>query len=156
MTHRHRASGTARASLGFSLIELLVVIVIIGILAAMVIPALINSLDKARQHRTMADLRLLGGSIETYSVDNSVYPIGIASNLNVLVPEYMDTLITKDAWSFDLIYTGTALDYTLGSAGKGGGITLALTGGGGPTSNFNDDIIYRTGSFVQWPEGTQN
>ncbi len=104
----------------------------------------------------MADLRMLGSSIEIYSVDNSTYPIGNASNLNVLTPEYMDNLITQDGWSFDIIYTGAALEYTLGSAGKDGGATLALTGGGGPTSNFNDDIIYRVGNFIQWPEGTQN
>lgn len=54
---------------GFSLIELLVSLVIIGVLAAMTIPALLNALDKSRQKRTMADLRLLGGGIETYAVD---------------------------------------------------------------------------------------
>ncbi len=156
MTYRHRACGTARGARGFSLIELMVVLVIIGILTGMVIPALLKALDKGRQKRTMADLRLLGAAIETYIVDNSVYPVGVASNLDVLVPVYTERLITKDGWSFDLIYTGSALDYTLGSAGKDGGTTLALTGSGGPTSNFNDDIIYRTGSFIQWPEGTQN
>jgi prepilin-type N-terminal cleavage/methylation domain-containing protein len=156
MTYRYQKAGTTRSTSGFSLTELLIVLLIISILAGIIIPAMINALDKGRQKRTMADLRLLGGSIETYCVDNSVYPIGTAANLNVLVPEYMNTLITKDAWSHDLIYTGTALDYTLGSAGKNGGATLALTGSGGPSHAFDDDIIYRTGTFVQWPEGTQD
>jgi len=156
MTLLHRRPGSTQGTGGFSLVELLVVLVILSVLAAIVIPAMINALDKGRQKRTMADLRLLGGSIETYSVDNSNYPIGDATDLSVLVPEYTNTLVSKDAWNHDLIYIGTALDYTLGSAGKNGGATLALTGSGGPSKDFDDDIIYRTGTFVQWPEGIQN
>ena len=37
----------------------------------------------------------------------------------------------------------------------GGWLPLTLLGSGGETSHFVDDIIYSTGSFVQWPEGKQ-
>ena len=68
----------------------------------------------------------------------------------------MDDLVSLDAWNHDLIYTGAVAEYTVGSPGKDGGTTLALTNGGGKTHDFDDDIIFRVGSFVQWPEGTQN
>ena len=144
-----------RGGSGFSLTELLVTLVVIGILAAIIIPALINALDKSRQKRTMADLRLLGGGIETYSIDQGTYPIGDLSALDILEPGYMDDLIRVDAWGHSLIFEGLLAEYTLGSPGKDGGASLGLTDGGGPTKNFNDDIIYRMGSFTQWPEGTQ-
>ena len=145
-----------RASRGFSLIELLVTLVIIGVLAAIIIPTVMNALDKSRQKRTMADLRLLGGGIETYSIDHGSYPVGDLSALDVLEPGYMDDLVRVDAWNHDLIYEGVSAEYTIGSPGKDGGTSLGLTGGGGPTKNFNDDIIFRLGSFLQWPEGTQD
>ena len=145
-----------RGSRGFSLIELLVTLVIIGVLAAIIIPTVMNALDKSRQKRTMADLRLLGGGIETYSIDHGSYPVGDLSALDVLEPGYMDDLVRVDAWNHDLIYEGVSTEYTIGSPGKDGGASLGLTGGGGPTKNFNDDIIFRMGSFLQWPEGTQD
>ena len=145
-----------RASRGFTLIELLVVLVVIAIVSAIVIPNLLNALDKGRQVRTVADLRILGGNIEVYSVDHGRYPAGSGvSVLDVLVPEYLDNVMDVDAWNHDLIYNGLATHYTLGSAGKDGGDSLIVVGGGGPTTNFNDDIIYAMGIFVQWPEGTQ-
>jgi type II secretory pathway pseudopilin PulG len=123
---------------------------------AIAIPTLVNGLDKGRQKRTMADIRLIGGSIEAYAVDNSAYPVGTSiSALLDLTPEYMDDLIGVDAWDHDLVYTATATFYTLGSTGKNGGNTLTLVAGGGPSRDFDDDIIFRMGNFVQWPEGSQ-
>lgn len=145
-----------RSSRGFSLIELLVVLVVIAIVSSIVIPALFYALNRGRQVRTVADLRLLGGRIEAYSVDIGRYPTGSdITALDVLVPEYVDHVTKVDAWEHELIYNGVALNYSLGSTGKDGGSALDLIGDGGPTTNFNDDIIFSMGSFVQWPEGTQ-
>ena len=145
-----------RKDKGFTLIELLIVVAIIGIIAAIAIPNLLNAIDRGKQKRTMADLRSLGTAIESYSIDNNVYPT--AANMTtlegVIEPIYIRTSPDSDGWGRTFIVASTNTLYTVGSGGKDGG-ALTLVSGGGATTSFNDAIIFANGQFVQWPEGTQ-
>jgi len=146
-----------RASNGFTLIELLVVVAIIGIIAAIAIPNLLNAVDRGRQKRTMADLRSVGTAVESYAIDVSLYPT--AADINALAASidaiYARSMSTKDAWYNDLVYIPDAgTGYTVGSGGKNGG-ALTIVGTGGPTTGFDDAIIFSDGRFVQWPDGPQ-
>ncbi len=71
-----------RDQTGFTLVELLIVVAIIGIIAAIAIPNLLNAIDRSKQKRTMADLRSVGTSVEEYAIDNSVYP-NVSSEANI-------------------------------------------------------------------------
>ncbi len=68
---------------GFTLIELLIVVAIIGIIAAIGIPNLLNAVDRAKQKRTMADIRAIGTAVESYAVDANNYPRGVTTLTNV-------------------------------------------------------------------------
>lgn len=58
----------------FTLIEMLIVIVIVGILAAALIPRLVWVQERARDTARRADLQQVGGAISTYELDNGQYP----------------------------------------------------------------------------------
>src|SRR6185436_2588151 len=114
-----------RRESGFTLIELLIVVTIIGLIAAMAIPNLISAVDKAKQKRTMGDLRQLGGAVEMYAVDNNTYPrLANYSALQPLIqPSYVKTVAGTDGWNHAWIYTADTsegTDYTLTSLGKDG------------------------------------
>lgn len=63
----------AKAS-GFTLIEIMVVIVILGILAALVVPKFMSEPEKAKIVKTKMDIRALESALEMYKLDNGVYP----------------------------------------------------------------------------------
>ena len=72
---------------GFTLIELMVVVLIIAILVAIAVPVF-NVARSAAQRRTcQANLRTLDGAVQTYNADNDAWPVSIA----VMVDEYVKT-----------------------------------------------------------------
>jgi general secretion pathway protein G len=153
---------------GFTLIELLIVIAIIGILAAIAIPNLLNAVQRGKQKRTMSDMRALATAIEAYAVDNNQYPAatcnpGIYTTTTVtlatgsftnLTPTYIAQPPKSDGWGEFMAYGSDASgnNYIIASGGRDKAIVAPFCG---TTTNFNNDIYYSNGTFIQWPEGTQ-
>jgi general secretion pathway protein G len=137
------------------LVVALMVIMITGIIAAIAIPNLINAIDRGRQKRSMADMRSVSTAIEAYAVDNGEYPSSLTSIEELepyVVPIYLRQLPRVDGWEtpFQLWTSEDGMAYQIVSLGKDG---KQGAQNGGPTESFNDDIVYRNGTFRQWPDG---
>ncbi|MFQ5546856.1 MAG: type II secretion system major pseudopilin GspG [Woeseia sp.] len=122
---------------GFTLIEIMVVVVILGILAAIVAPNVIGRIDDARAARVQQDLRGIENALKFYRLDNFAYPTS-EQGLEALVTRpadpniknwkdggYLDRL-PRDPWgnAYQYLSPGThgEIDvYTLGRDGRPGG-----------------------------------
>ena len=65
---------TLRRPSGFTLIEILVVITILGIMAALIVPRIMDRPDQARATAARADVNAIMGALKLYKLDNGVYP----------------------------------------------------------------------------------
>jgi general secretion pathway protein G len=100
---------------GFTLIEVMVVVVILGILAAILVPKVMDRPDQARKTKARQDIRALEAALNLYKLDNFVYPT-TDQGLEALIekpssPEppnwkdggYVDRL-PKDPWNQDYLF----------------------------------------------------
>ncbi len=123
---------------GFSLIEIMVVVVIIGLLAAAIGPQVIGALGQAQGERVQSDFKAIETALKMYKLDNFVYPT-TEQGLEALVsPPESDPVpknwrkdgylaeIPIDPWQNDYLYTSPGEGkpyeiYTLGADGVRGG-----------------------------------
>ncbi len=113
-----------RKSQGFTLIEVMVVVVILSILAAIIVPKVMDRPDTARLVKAKSDIRALESALNLYKLDNFDYP-DTDEGLQALVPKYIDRL-ANDPWGNPYLYLSPGLHgdmdiYTLGADGLQGG-----------------------------------
>ena len=143
-----------RTAEGFTLVELLIVVAIIGIIAAIAIPNLLNAVDKGKQKRTMSDMRAIGTGIESYAIDNASYPVatGMAALKAQIDPYLIKNIPLTDAWANPIQEESSTTGYTIYSQGKDG---TGADCSAGTTSTFNDEICFAAGRFTRLPSGPQ-
>lgn len=81
---KYRRQKAKRAQNGFTLVELMVVIFIVGLLTTIVVINVLPSQDKAMVQKARADIAILSQAMETYRLDNLTYPEA-SGGLNALV-----------------------------------------------------------------------
>ncbi|WP_028387672.1 GspG family T2SS major pseudopilin variant LspG [Legionella fairfieldensis] len=121
---------------GFSLIEIMVVVVILGILASIVVPKIISRPDEARVVKAKQDVLAIQNALDLYKLDNGFYPASDQGLIALVekpttnpIPgdwkQYLKSL-PKDPWGRDYLYLnpgqhGEVDVYTLGASGEPGG-----------------------------------
>jgi general secretion pathway protein G len=118
------------AARGFTLIEIMVVVVIIGLLAAFVAPSLISNVDDAQINRARQDIRTIENALELYRLHNHRYPTndeGLAALIgNDSQRAYLRGGVPRDPWNNPYQYRnpGQHGDYdvfSFGADGRDGG-----------------------------------
>ena len=133
---RARVFRLLKDSRGFTLIEMIVVVIILGLLAGLVAPRLFGRVGQSKQVATRAQIELLGSALDQYSLDTGSYPPA-AQGLDALIrnpnvtgwagPYLKKNAIPSDSWGNPYNYKccpGDHGEYDLwsdGADGKPGG-----------------------------------
>lgn len=117
---------------GFTLIEIMVVVFILGLLVTLVVPKVIGRTDEARQTKAAADLKAIEEALHLYKLDNGFYP-PTEQGLSALVRKPESGLIPRnwnpegylekvpiDPWGNPYVYLSDGERYALKSYGADG------------------------------------
>ncbi|MDD2699148.1 MAG: type II secretion system major pseudopilin GspG [Arcobacteraceae bacterium] len=115
----------------FTLMELMVVIIILGLLASFVLPSLTGKSDEAKVKITCIEMKNIAQAIKMYKIDNSSYP-STSEGLNILIEKkyFEDGKLPKDSWGNPFIYTDGENGFEL------------ISFGGDKSEGGSDDIYY--------------
>ena len=121
-----------QAQSGFTLIEILLVVVIIGILAAVAVPKFSGRIGQSKESAAKASLQAISLALDMYEVDHGNYP----SSLSALVTgsgadwhgPYLKQGLPKDPWGNPFTYTAKQNGYDLSSQGAPNGSPITLDG----------------------------
>ncbi len=161
---------------GFTAVELIVVVTIVGLIFVILLPFYLESLEKAKQRKTMANINSIGKSMMNWMTDQAGAAAAGASttdkmelsNFNsvtheeldaIMVPVYLANVPNSDGWGSELDYYMKILNFNdadamaIRSPGKGGtwdgdSYTMAPF----VSTNYKSDIVWADGLFVRWPQ----
>jgi len=168
---------------GFTLIELLIVVAIVGIIMAILIPNLLDSLQKAKQRATVAEMRSVGqawfswltdqvsaaaaGSAQTFDFGSLDETLTQSELLEMLFKSssmfYIRDVPSRDGWGHPMEYSwsGDPLSAHVmairsqGRDGLPGPSGDPYTLGPFAASNYDEDIVWLDGFFVRYPAGVK-
>jgi general secretion pathway protein G len=154
-----------RGHAGFTLIELLVVVAIIGVLATIAIANYLSALHRARQKRTMSDIRTIAQAWETRNSEKGSYspagftfptgPVTFSELESALTPGYLRDVPQADGWGKPWEFAFEEGVYAIRSAGRDG-IFEGTDYAEAEFSSPDCDIVYSNGRFVSYPASVQS
>jgi len=123
-------NSAAKNARGFTIIELLIVMAILGMLAVMVAPNLFNQADGARRDAAMSQISAIASALDTHRLDVGSYPDDLEGLLENTTGRsswngpYLNNDVPRDPWGFEFQYSVDGSAYTLmsyGADGRAGG-----------------------------------
>ncbi|WP_263079723.1 type II secretion system major pseudopilin GspG [Endozoicomonas sp. Mp262] len=130
-----------RQQSGFTLLEIMVVIVILGVLASMVAPNVIGNKDKADHQKAVSDIVALENALDMYKLDNNMYP-STQQGLEALVKKPSGTpeprAYRKNGYIRRLPQDPWGNDYMMLSPGEHGPIDIFSAGPDGQAGTDQD------------------
>jgi general secretion pathway protein G len=161
---------------GFTAVELIVIVTIVGLIFIVLLPFYLDSLEKAKQRKTMANINSIGKAMMNWITDQAGAAAAGASTTEIMdldnfksvthdeldaimVPVYLANVPQSDGWGSDLGYYMKVLNFNdadalaVRSPGKGGvwdGDTYSMA----PfiSTDYKQDIVWADGLFVRWPQ----
>jgi len=145
---------TAPGNAGFTIVELMIVLVFIAIIASIAISSTFYAFDVSRLGKTVGNMRGLSDAITKYQSDTSSLPGGALQPVSAIAPLIRPsggTVALTDGWDQNLYYEpyttpGGDATFRVYSYGKDGAYDGVVTG---TWVDFTTDVVVEGGSFVQ-------